>query len=90
MTPLDTSLILNSSISVKKVACGGYFAVVLLSDRRVFSVGENSLGECGHVVTKSIKELTEVKAARELNVVDINCGYHFTVVTCGLSNFTHF
>jgi alpha-tubulin suppressor-like RCC1 family protein len=72
--------------SIVKVSCGGYFSVVLLSDHRVFSVGENSFAECGFSNNEArIGYYRHVKEADECNVVDINCGYHFTVFTGGTS-----
>jgi alpha-tubulin suppressor-like RCC1 family protein len=70
---------LSKDCTIVKVACGGYFTCILLSDHRVFFCGENSHGECGSFFEKTIMKPQESLFFRKLRTVDIQCGYHFTV-----------
>ncbi|UKK02086.2 hypothetical protein MACK_001440 [Theileria orientalis] len=70
---------ISDRINIEEIACGNDFSVVLSSRGRVFTWGDNSLGQCGHG-----RRLMRVHDPRPLDVIGVDsicCASLHTVIS---------
>ena len=97
LTPINTTSISSSMSSIKKIATGQDFFIVLTNDNKLFSCGNNTFGQLGINNNTSTTILTPmfINVLSNSLPIDVACGDNFTIVLthdnkifgCGYNNF---
>ncbi|KXS11869.1 RCC1/BLIP-II protein [Gonapodya prolifera JEL478] len=73
-----TRLTLPDGVTVAKAATGRNHTVIISNLGKVYAMGDNRYGQCGHPSLKNLSIPTHVSALN-VTVVDVACGGDFTV-----------
>ncbi|KAL9642024.1 hypothetical protein ABK040_004077 [Willaertia magna] len=79
-SPLDPKYI-QPNFKIKKITMGYTHTIMLTTDGRVLSCGQNSNCQCGHPsnLHSSIDSPTLIESLDE-EIISVRCGYYFTVL----------
>ena len=72
-------VILDDSIIVTEISCGGHHSFLLTNEGKLFSCGKVAQGQIGHNVTENICVPLQVKNISKKDIVKVACGWNHTV-----------
>eukprot|EP01084_Bolivina_argentea_P049727 91451_1 len=77
MLPVRIEYFRKNKIKIIDIKCGWYHNLLLDNMGKVYSVGRNNSGQCGHGTSKNVCIPKMIKAFKKYKIIKIKCGaYH--------------